>query len=241
MRDGTVHSPSGRAPHRVRGPKMARISVLRLRTPVTETCRCGTRIAPGSSVLRLVTTEADVASMFRGRVFCSERCIRAFILESLETLASIDTAASNAVVTDLHELFRELAETLSAVAGEEFDRQADPGSPPGGRQVRAAGDRFDPKKSEDGVGRSSEAGSGLDRHDLGLLDTDRVRQRPAGTHAFASHSHEAPPREPSVKMTAVSRSPASSELAWVASVKGTFPGRIPVDAEDGPRPQVPAA
>ncbi len=45
-------------------------------------------------------------------VFCSENCVRAFILEALETLDAFDTPESGRVVRDIHETYRELAATF---------------------------------------------------------------------------------------------------------------------------------
>jgi hypothetical protein len=56
--------------------------------------------------------------MFRDAVFCSPKCIRAFCLESLEMLDSLDTPDAKATVTDLHELTVEVATTLVSILGE---------------------------------------------------------------------------------------------------------------------------
>lgn len=56
-----------------------------------------------------------VESIFRGVLFCSPKCLRAFCLESLETLDAMDTPKSEEMVTDLHELTLEVAQTLVAV------------------------------------------------------------------------------------------------------------------------------
>jgi hypothetical protein len=68
------------------------------------TCRCGTRTAKGSPVIRVLNIRGPVASLFQGRGFCSVKCLRAFCLESLEQLDGLDTPEAEATVTDLHEL-----------------------------------------------------------------------------------------------------------------------------------------
>ncbi|HTT45051.1 MAG TPA: hypothetical protein VMH38_03420 [Thermoplasmata archaeon] len=57
----------------------------------------------------------SLEDLFRGGVFCSVRCIRAFCLEILEMLEALDTPNSKAMVTDLREVHRELAETLATI------------------------------------------------------------------------------------------------------------------------------
>jgi len=57
----------------------------------------------------------SLEDLFRGGVFCSVRCIRAFCLESLEILDALDTPNSKSMVTDLTEVHRELAETLATI------------------------------------------------------------------------------------------------------------------------------
>ena len=48
-------------------------------------------------------------------MFCSVKCIRAFCLESLETLDGLDTKQSKTVVTDIHELYQGLAESFAKI------------------------------------------------------------------------------------------------------------------------------
>ena len=57
----------------------------------------------------------SLKDLLRGGVFCSVRCIRAFCLETLEMLEAIDTPNSRLMVTDLHEVHRELSETLATL------------------------------------------------------------------------------------------------------------------------------
>ena len=65
----------------------------------------------------ITTVPPTLKDLFRGGVFCSVRCIRAFCLETLEMLEALDTASSRMVVTDLHEVHRELSETLAMLQG----------------------------------------------------------------------------------------------------------------------------
>jgi len=57
----------------------------------------------------------SLEDLFRGGMFCSVGCIRAFCLESLEILDAVDTPNSKSMVTDLHEVHRGLSETLDAL------------------------------------------------------------------------------------------------------------------------------
>ncbi len=84
-------------------------------SPGPATCRCGVRIPAGGTVYRISTHSSSSHGLFDGQVYCSPRCIRLFLLESLETLDAIDTPASQSVVTDLHELYQGVAEIYAAV------------------------------------------------------------------------------------------------------------------------------
>jgi hypothetical protein len=57
----------------------------------------------------------SLRDLFRGGVFCSVGCIRAFCLESLEMLEALDTPNSEAMITDLHEVHLGLEETLATI------------------------------------------------------------------------------------------------------------------------------
>jgi len=80
-------------------------------------CRCGTSIPTGEIVFRVTSVSASSDSLFRDRASCSLNCIRAFCHESLETLERLDSLLSKAVVSDLHELYRGLAETFAEIVG----------------------------------------------------------------------------------------------------------------------------
>jgi hypothetical protein len=86
-------------------------------TPVLVQCRCGTRIPPGGTVFGVTVVSPYSEDLFRDQVFCSIKCIQAFCLESLEILDVLDTPASKATVTDLHELYRGVAETMATILG----------------------------------------------------------------------------------------------------------------------------
>jgi hypothetical protein len=89
--------------------------IFQARTSIAVRCRCGTRIHPGGTVFGVTTIPPSLESLFQGGVFCSVRCIRAFCLESLEILDAIDAPDSKAMVTDLHEVHRAVAETLARI------------------------------------------------------------------------------------------------------------------------------
>jgi len=54
----------------------------------TERCRCGTPLSPGSPAYTLEGVPDLVASLVLGRTFCSVGCVRAFLLETMETFES---------------------------------------------------------------------------------------------------------------------------------------------------------
>jgi len=85
------------------------------RTSIAVQCRCGTRIPAGGTVFGVTVVPPSLEDLFRGGVFCSVECIRAFCLETLEILQALDTPNSKSMVTDLREVHRELEETLATI------------------------------------------------------------------------------------------------------------------------------
>ena len=64
----------------------------------------------------VTTVSPPLEPLFRGRIFCSLRCIGAYCLESLEILDAPDTPDSKAKAHDLRELHHEVAEIQAKVA-----------------------------------------------------------------------------------------------------------------------------
>lgn len=92
--------------------------ILKSETSLSVQCRCcGVRIPAGGAVFVITTVPASLEYVFRGGIFCSEKCIRAFCRESLEILDVLDAPSSKAMVIDLHEPHREVAKTLVTVLG----------------------------------------------------------------------------------------------------------------------------
>ena len=84
---------------------------------VPEKCSCGRAIAVGEPAFRVLALSPASELLFRNQVFCSSGCLRSFCLESLETLDALDTTESAAVVKDVHDLYRGVAETFAAILG----------------------------------------------------------------------------------------------------------------------------
>lgn len=87
------------------------------RATTSVRCRCGTRVPSGDTVFGLLDVPPSLESLFRPGLFCSVMCIGASCRESLEVLDAIDTPESRAMVSDLHELHRRIAEILTALLG----------------------------------------------------------------------------------------------------------------------------
>jgi len=85
---------------------------------VASRCRCGKWIAAGDPMYMVTTRPALAWAMFRGQQFCSPRCVRAFCLESLESLDTFDTPATKEMVSDLHEFSRALTGVFAAILDE---------------------------------------------------------------------------------------------------------------------------
>jgi hypothetical protein len=101
---------------------MSKSPFLRSRASGPTKCWCGTRIALGAPVFRAVPAGETSEFLFRNHVFCSAKCLRSFCLVSLETLDALERPASREVVSDLHELRRELSETLTSILDEQNQR-----------------------------------------------------------------------------------------------------------------------
>jgi len=80
-------------------------------------CRCGTHVPAGGEVIEITGLPKSLEDVFGDIAFCSPKCVRAFCLESLETLDSIDTPHARGIVSDLHELTMEVATTLVSILG----------------------------------------------------------------------------------------------------------------------------
>ncbi len=91
--------------------------IFQTHTSIAVQCRCGTRIPPGGTVFGLAVVPRSLKDLFRGGIFCSVRCVRAFCLETLEILDSLDTPATRLMVTDLQDVHRAVAETLIVLQG----------------------------------------------------------------------------------------------------------------------------
>ncbi len=83
-------------------------------TPLSVKCRCGTHVSPGGQIISLASVPGSLRSIFRGGVFCSSKCVRAFCLESLEIVDALDSPAASEMVTDLHDLYRAIALMLAS-------------------------------------------------------------------------------------------------------------------------------
>lgn len=72
-------------------------------------CRCGQRVPATAERFHVANLAPQVSEIFRGRSFCSERCVRAFFLETLSELDALDTPRSREVTTDLRLVYVALA------------------------------------------------------------------------------------------------------------------------------------
>jgi len=110
-------SPATSAGRWAQSPLPQDSSVFHTQTPIAVRCRCGTRVPPGGMVFGVTFIPPSLEDLFRGGVFCSVGCIRAFCLESLEILDALDTPSSKSMVTDLNEVRRVITETLATIQG----------------------------------------------------------------------------------------------------------------------------
>ncbi len=78
-------------------------------------CRCGTLIPPDWVVYRVDNLPEAQVALFRHQVFCSERCLHAYCLETLETLEALDTPVSRKLVNDLREFRTALSQNLATI------------------------------------------------------------------------------------------------------------------------------
>jgi hypothetical protein len=93
---------------------------LPLTYPVFETstsaplqCRCGTLVEEGGTLFGITVVAWSLQSHFVGGLFCSRKCVRTFLVESLAVMDEFDSPASLEMIPDLHELHGAVAATLA--------------------------------------------------------------------------------------------------------------------------------
>ena len=75
-------------------------------------CRCGRRLRAGDPGWAVSGVAPSLDALFRDEVFCGRPCLRAFLLEALETVGTLDRPETAKLVSDLHFTFLELQRIL---------------------------------------------------------------------------------------------------------------------------------
>jgi hypothetical protein len=91
------------------------VRVHEVPSPGPAVCRCGTHIPAGAPSLHVSNLPGSAEELFHERSFCTVRCLRAFCLETLETLDPLDTPEAQAVVSDLHALHQAVATAFAEI------------------------------------------------------------------------------------------------------------------------------
>jgi hypothetical protein len=68
-------------------------------------------------VFGITIVPPSLADLFRGGVFCSVNCIRAFCVDTLEKLEALDTPDSKSMVSDIQEVLSEVSDALAILQG----------------------------------------------------------------------------------------------------------------------------
>ncbi|HTP53466.1 MAG TPA: hypothetical protein VML94_00650 [Thermoplasmata archaeon] len=76
-------------------------------------CRCGTRLAGGSTVVVIVGSPESIEFLVGDRSFCSARCVRAYLLEELAAVESMATPHASQTISDLRGVFLDLSRTFA--------------------------------------------------------------------------------------------------------------------------------
>jgi len=76
-------------------------------------CRCGSAILNSGPIFCIAPVPESLQGLFHNETFCSNRCVRAFILETLERLEALDTPAARDMMTDLHRVYAEVVLILN--------------------------------------------------------------------------------------------------------------------------------
>jgi hypothetical protein len=84
-------------------------------------CRCGTFVPVNGIAFGIGEVPRYLEILFRRRVFCSVACIRAYCLESLEILDSLDTPGSGLLILDLPTVREGLVEIVVAIGASSED------------------------------------------------------------------------------------------------------------------------
>lgn len=75
-------------------------------------CRCGRRLRAGERAWTVRDLPPSLLPLLELERFCGRPCLRAFLLEALETIGALDRPESQKVVSDLHRTFLELRQIL---------------------------------------------------------------------------------------------------------------------------------
>jgi hypothetical protein len=84
-------------------------------------CRCGTFVPADGIAFGIGDVPPYLEILFRRRVFCSVACIRAYCLESLEILDSLDTPGAGSMVLDLPTVREGLVAMVTAIRASSED------------------------------------------------------------------------------------------------------------------------
>jgi len=76
-------------------------------------CRCGTVLPKGRRAIEISQIPEAANSLFRDQHFCSRPCVRAYFLESLETLDALDRPGAERTIRDIREVYQGLALSFS--------------------------------------------------------------------------------------------------------------------------------
>ena len=80
----------------------------------TERCRCGTHVAPGARCFEVRNTSSVVTDLVGGRLFCSVRCVRAFLLEALAEVKELRSGPTP-LEAELREIYLDLSRTFETL------------------------------------------------------------------------------------------------------------------------------
>jgi hypothetical protein len=78
-------------------------------------CRCGTKLGASTPRYFINGAPGSITAIVSGHPFCSELCVRAFFLESMETLDALDAPGSERTVSDLHTVYFAIVQTFAEV------------------------------------------------------------------------------------------------------------------------------
>jgi hypothetical protein len=89
-----------------------RVRIEKVAPPVFDVCRCGARMFRGVPRFAVSNPPLTIRHLLNRRAFCSLRCVRAFLLESMAEIEPLDAPDAQLTLGTLREVYLDMARTV---------------------------------------------------------------------------------------------------------------------------------